>query len=222
MDIIMWAMELLNVDYLPSVSTLKALSRDQQEAVGIRTLRYDGALGHVYYVNSLADTIAQVCFTSSPDSLTSVESSVLQEFSNPRVAPHLHFYPEDAGSALGESWKADRWRNELDPALTTPMIRLGNRDFYIHEPALLMDRTVCMPLRWFVRVEHERGQVVRRFYAKACRLQPVVHDGTVGGYLVNECDTFDVDASQLALNFPQMVATYDVDHLPDPRNIIGG
>lgn len=61
----MWAMELLNVDYLPSVSTLKALSADQQEAVGIRTLRYDGALGHVYYVNSMADTIAQVCFQPS-------------------------------------------------------------------------------------------------------------------------------------------------------------
>lgn len=78
-----------------------------------------------------------------------------------------------------------------------------------------------MPLRWFTRRESERGRVVQRFYAKACRLQRIVCDGEVDGYLVNEWDTFDVDARQLALNFPQMVTTFDVDHLPDPRNIIG-
>ena len=60
MDIIMWAMELLKVDHLPSVSTLKDISSKQQEKVGIRTLRYEGALGNIYYANSLADTIAQV------------------------------------------------------------------------------------------------------------------------------------------------------------------
>lgn len=60
MDIIIWAMELLNVDYLPSVTTLKNLSSDQQQKVGIRMLRHEGALGHIYYTNSLSDTIAQV------------------------------------------------------------------------------------------------------------------------------------------------------------------
>lgn len=54
-------MELLNVDSLPSLTTLKSLSADQQEYVGIRTFRYEGALGNIYYANSLGDTIAQVC-----------------------------------------------------------------------------------------------------------------------------------------------------------------
>lgn len=145
----------------------------------------------------------------------------LQEFANPRVRPHLHFYPEDAGQELGESWQAKRWLHELDPALTTPMIRIGTRDFYNYEPAQLMDRTVCMPVRWFLREERQGDRLISRFFAQAWRLQPAIFEGTFQGYIVNEWDTFEVDACHLALNFPQMVATFEIDRLPDPRNILG-
>lgn len=100
------------------------------------------------------------------------------------------------------------------------MIRMGNRDFYNFEPVQLLDLTVCMPLRWFIRVDRQGGKVVQRFFARACRLQPVLYDGASHGYLVHEWDTFDVDARQLAHNLPQMIATFEIDRLPDPRNIV--
>lgn len=82
MDIIMWGMELLNVHHLPSVSTLKDISSKQQEEVGIRTLRYEGALGNIYYANSLADTIAQVRLFSLSIDL----------YSRPHWSPSSHLF----------------------------------------------------------------------------------------------------------------------------------
>ena len=61
MDIISWGMAVLGIDNLPSISSMKDISDDLQDLYGIQTHRYEGALGHIYYANSLADQIAQVC-----------------------------------------------------------------------------------------------------------------------------------------------------------------
>lgn len=57
-------MNALGVDFLPSVVQLKDLNVHMQNVCGIRTLRYEGQLGHLYYVNSIADIVAQVCLRS--------------------------------------------------------------------------------------------------------------------------------------------------------------
>ena len=61
MEIISWGMMNLGVDDLPSISGLKDMVDALQQRYGIRTTCYSGTLGHIYYVNSLADQIAQVC-----------------------------------------------------------------------------------------------------------------------------------------------------------------
>lgn len=147
-------------------------------------------------------------------------ASHFQEFANPRVGPHLHFYPQDAGQELSESWQAVRWLRELDPSLATPMIRQGNRDFYTFEPTTLLDQSTVMPLRWFIRLERQGEKVSTRFFGQMCRLEPIEHEGS-HGYLVHEWDTFDVDARQLAQNFCQMKATFKADGYPDPSKIVG-
>jgi len=63
MEIISWGMAVLGIDNLPSISLMKDISDDLQQSYGIQTHRYEGALGHIYYVNSLADQIAQVCIS---------------------------------------------------------------------------------------------------------------------------------------------------------------
>ena len=60
MEIILWGMFNLGVNDIPSISGVKDSVQGLHSQYGIRTLRYSGALGHVYYVNSLADQIAQV------------------------------------------------------------------------------------------------------------------------------------------------------------------
>jgi len=60
MEIISWGMAILGIDDLPSISSMKNISDDLQDLYGIQTHRYEGALGHIYYANSLADQIAQV------------------------------------------------------------------------------------------------------------------------------------------------------------------
>ena len=50
----------LGVSDLPSTLGLKDTVNALQERYGIRTNRHEGALGHIYYTNSLADQISQV------------------------------------------------------------------------------------------------------------------------------------------------------------------
>lgn len=61
MEIIAWGMFNLGVSDLPSTSGLKETVHTLQERYGIRTNRHEGALGHIYYTNSLADQISQAC-----------------------------------------------------------------------------------------------------------------------------------------------------------------
>lgn len=54
----------LGFQNVPSASTLKDLDSALQKAFGIQTIRYEGALGHIYYVNDIRAIIAQVRIAS--------------------------------------------------------------------------------------------------------------------------------------------------------------
>lgn len=64
MEIILWGMEVLAVDGLPSEGVMKEISECLQKKCGIDTVHYKGPFGHPYYVNHLAAIIAQVCALS--------------------------------------------------------------------------------------------------------------------------------------------------------------
>ncbi|KAH7923808.1 hypothetical protein BV22DRAFT_1105892 [Leucogyrophana mollusca] len=172
-EVILWALATLGVNNLPSQKVLKDIDQLLQHCCGIETLRYQGALGHVYYVNHLPSLIAQ-------------------EMANPRIRPHLHHYPEDAGSHLSEAWQASRWLREIDTELATPMVRIGHQDYFVFEPAKLDDGSVMMPERWF---SHTSGAGMH--------------------------EAIDVPTQRLLLSMPHMIETYQLDNLPDPRSIIG-
>ncbi|KAF9808715.1 hypothetical protein IEO21_07777 [Rhodonia placenta] len=121
LDLFLWLLRVNGVDDLPSVKTMQSLNAALQRMCGIDTIPYKGALGHNYHVNSLAQIIAQ-------------------EMANPRVRPHLHFYPEDRGERpLAEARQAARWLHEMPNELLTPMARVRNQDYYIYEPAMLVN-----------------------------------------------------------------------------------
>ena len=62
LDILLWLLTINEIPNVPSVNFMKKLNTILQAMCGIQTIPYDGALGHRYYVNSLSDIIAQVCF----------------------------------------------------------------------------------------------------------------------------------------------------------------
>ncbi|KAJ7179987.1 hypothetical protein C8R43DRAFT_870305 [Mycena crocata] len=129
LDLFLRLLKVNNVDDVPSVKQIKKINLALQKACGIESIPYNGALGHKYFVNSLAQIIAQ-------------------EMANPRGRPHLSFYPEDNGS---QAWQGDRWLKELPNEQTTPMLRILGHDYYIYKPAMLDDSECCIPTRWFIR-----------------------------------------------------------------------
>ncbi|KAH9948702.1 hypothetical protein B0H21DRAFT_890351 [Amylocystis lapponica] len=149
LDLFLWLLKVNDVDDVPSVKSMQSLNAKLQKMCGVDSIGYKGALGHNYYVNDLAQILAQ-------------------EMANPKVRPHLHFYPEDTrGASLSEARQAARWLEEIPDHLITPMARIGLQDFYIHEPAMLRSGVPCMPVRWFTRVEG--GQQV--LFAKCWKLE---------------------------------------------------
>ncbi|KAF8156763.1 hypothetical protein B0H34DRAFT_783108 [Crassisporium funariophilum] len=108
----------LGLSNLPSNRIMDNIDCALQDLCGIESLRYKGALGHIYYTNDLAGLLAQ-------------------EMANPNIRKHLHFYPEDAGDQLSKAWQAEQWKNELYSSLTMPMIHIHGQDFYTDEICLL-------------------------------------------------------------------------------------
>jgi hypothetical protein len=140
---------------------------------------------------------------------------------NPRISPHLRYFPEDAGNVLGETWQGKRWLKEIDPTLASQMVRIGHQDFYVFEPAKLTDGSVVMPVRLFTRSSGPASQAQQKLWAEVWQLQPVSTDEGHRGYVVHEYDSIEVPIHSFLLSMPQMVQTFASDNLPDPRDIIG-
>lgn len=78
---------------------------------------------------------------------------ILQDFSNPEVAKHLQFYPEETDGPISEVWQAERWK-EFGPSERTPMYAHGLKQFFIDEVAQLETASFVLPLSWIKRNGH--------------------------------------------------------------------
>jgi hypothetical protein len=72
MDLIALLLSINGVQNVPSLDQRKSDQKEFLSIGGIPTVRYQGALGHVYYANSIAQIVVQVCV-----SLISVSRSKL-------------------------------------------------------------------------------------------------------------------------------------------------
>ncbi|KAI0628275.1 hypothetical protein C8Q77DRAFT_1068295 [Trametes polyzona] len=198
LDLFLWLLRVNDVEDVPSVRHQLRLNTALQRACGVDSIAYKGVLGHTYYVNALHQIIGQ-------------------EMANPRVRPHLSFYPEDTGGQLlEEARQAARWLDEVADEFLTPMIRVGSKDFYVHEPLMGDDGVVRMPMRWFTRSEH--GQSV--LYAR-CWDMLAINTDSGAAWRVVESKTHEISAAHLLKNFPELCETAErVYGLPDPRNIL--
>ncbi|KAF8515093.1 hypothetical protein JB92DRAFT_3156825 [Gautieria morchelliformis] len=178
-DIFLWMLKVNVIDDVPSVRSMKALNTSMQHLCGIESIKYNGALGHTYYVNNMAQLIAQ-------------------EMAN----------PHDSHPRLSEARQGQRWLRDVDDSILTPMVGLGDRDFYTWEPVMLKDRTVVMPFRWYTR-----DQVV---CAKAWRLHPWQR-----AWVVLEYEVVTATVDDILLNFVEFGQGHGRYGCPSPCDIGG-
>ena len=60
LNLFLWLLRINQIEDVPTVKGMQRANIALQKICGIDTLAYDGAFGHKYYVNSLAQIIAQV------------------------------------------------------------------------------------------------------------------------------------------------------------------
>ena len=198
LELFLWLLHTNGVQDTPSITSMLALNKGLQSIYGIETIKYKGEFGRTYYANALAQILVQVCCA---DNLCNGMSNphVLQDLANPKIRPHFHFYPHARGQNASGPWEADRWLREVDAQMLTPMARIRNQDYCIHEPARLRYGHVCMPTRWFLRDNP--------MYVGAWRLAPNVANET-SGWVVYSFEEFDVRDDEFLLSFPAFVVNY--------------
>lgn len=70
LDLLTWVLHINGISDVPSVKTLKNLEDGLQKICGIKTLSYEGALGHKYFMNSFADIVQQVIDIAMREKIT--------------------------------------------------------------------------------------------------------------------------------------------------------
>ncbi|KAF4609714.1 hypothetical protein D9613_011993 [Agrocybe pediades] len=201
LDLFLWLLRVNKVDDVPSIRKMTTLHKALQNICGIQTKERIGRLGHRYHINDLHQMLAQ-------------------EMCNPKVRNVLHFYPEDAGERLAEARQGSRWLQDLPLDEATPMVRLHD-DFYIFEPTMLRDGSVCVPIRWFTRQDPTSGKDI--FYCRAWMLEPRFANlpDAQSGWVVCQDRVVEVSQSNLLKSFPALVRDFSRFQIPDPRSILG-
>ena len=64
-QLMFWFLKANGAPRIPPAKTLRSQNAALHSMCGIRTLEYDGAFGHKFFINSLADTICQVSLNLS-------------------------------------------------------------------------------------------------------------------------------------------------------------
>lgn len=82
----------------------------------------------------------------------------------------------------------------------TPMARLAGHDYFIHEPAMLRNGALCVPVRWFTRVDADGKQEI---HAKCWELRPV-HSDSDSGWRVVKRDDYVLRGRHFLKNFPEL------------------
>ncbi|KAI6028105.1 hypothetical protein EDC04DRAFT_2869165 [Pisolithus marmoratus] len=160
LQVILWGLSVLGVDNVPSTRMLKDIDSMLQSQYGIPSVRYEGALGHIYYINHLPSIIAQ-------------------EMANPCVRPHICHYPKDARGRVDQPWQVARWLYEIDPAIAMLMIHKGQQDFYVFELTKLMDGTMVIPEHWYMKPSAQSSPPFDfEYWAHAWQAHPVVSSCT--------------------------------------------
>ncbi|KAG6824878.1 hypothetical protein H0H87_010835, partial [Tephrocybe sp. NHM501043] len=198
LDILLWLLRVNGIEDVPSVTAVKQMNKDLQNSSSVRTMDYKGALGNRYSCNLLSDLISQ-------------------EFSNPRVCPHLRFYAEDNGKSVNQYFEARHWReaaheNDHQQIKLTPMAVIRGQHFYLYELCLLRNGGACVPYEWFIR----KGKLHAMTWPVS-----IAETATLGrGWIVDEFKQFEISEDDFSVSFTGWRSSAATRGLPSPSKII--
>ncbi|TFK51166.1 hypothetical protein OE88DRAFT_1735116 [Heliocybe sulcata] len=172
--VLTWARD-LGAKNIPSLHALHKFQSDGLEVLGNPTVKVRSASGNIFYMNKVTKAVAK-------------------DYAHPETRRLIHAYPEYTPNAVSEVWQAEKWLCDAPDHVLTPMIRLGNTDFYVKE------LTRCHDGSWFIPT---------RFFEHAGKMLAVGHDvvpsseGLVvaDNKSIKQCDLFE-------RNWPEIEASY--------------
>ncbi|KAH7322029.1 hypothetical protein B0J17DRAFT_621410 [Rhizoctonia solani] len=129
LKLIMWVMEEAGCHDMPKFYELHQTQKLLKSLCGIEAHHYRSSQGNSFDMLDISQLIGR-------------------DLSNPIVAPHLVFYPEDSRDSLAESWQANKWREKIPLEQLTPMYADGGKLYYINELSRLHDGHLVIPRRW--------------------------------------------------------------------------
>ncbi|KII84492.1 hypothetical protein PLICRDRAFT_179320 [Plicaturopsis crispa FD-325 SS-3] len=188
---ILWTLRECGVKNVPSFHAFRKMQASLRSTIGGDLQGYTSSLGNRFYVND-------------------VRNSVAKDFSNPEIAKHLHFYPEETDGPVSEVWQAQRWK-DFKPSERTPMYAKGLKHFYIDEVARLQSGELVIPRSWIIRGGRlcaDCTNVVLRETGWICgqAMQSVPADDFLDNYfdVVQDLSTGIPWAADVVADIPQM------------------
>ncbi|KAL1708926.1 hypothetical protein EV121DRAFT_276854 [Schizophyllum commune] len=108
LDLFLWLLKVNGVDDVPTVASMLRLNSVLQKLCGIETVGYNGALGHKYFVNNLAQIIAQLSEARQADRwLHELPADLTTPVA--RIGGNDYFILEPAMLRTGECCMPVRW-----------------------------------------------------------------------------------------------------------------
>ncbi|KDN33741.1 hypothetical protein RSAG8_13172, partial [Rhizoctonia solani AG-8 WAC10335] len=132
LKLIMWVMEEAGCHNMPTFYELRQTQKHLKALCGIEAHHYKSSRENSF-------------------DMLDIPQLVGRDVSNPIVAPHLVFYPEDSGDTLAESWQAKKWKEAIPLEQLTPMYSNGGKSYYVNELARLHDGSYVIPQKWITR-----------------------------------------------------------------------
>ncbi|TBU51622.1 hypothetical protein BD310DRAFT_953181 [Dichomitus squalens] len=120
----------LGAQDVPSLYKVEKFQSEALEAYGNPTKRIQTSSGHVFYQNSIHDHIAK-------------------QYAHPNVREHIKAYPVFNRGRVSEAFHASKWLTEAPVDVVTPMVRIGDQDFYVNELTYCKGDAWCIPIRFF-------------------------------------------------------------------------
>lgn len=127
------------------------------------------------------------------------------------------FYPEETTGTVYAAYQADKWLREIDPRILTPMYRhptLG--DFFNFEPTLISGGIVCMPFRWFTRLENGSQEI----HGKAWVMREEERGGIIKWAIWRD-NVIEISSRLCVMSFVELTKHHHYRRVLDPALIWG-
>ncbi|KAJ6477085.1 hypothetical protein C8R47DRAFT_1323414 [Mycena vitilis] len=197
-----WFASKCGVSNLPPIRQVKQHRSKILDLCGANLTAIDGRLGNTFAVLDLGKILAD-------------------EFANPLVRPFIRVLSEDAGESLREASQAEKWRTDVSPNLSGPMVRRGEQDFFVNEPALAhigpedgAEWAAVLPSRWFMRDNQIWAKIQRLRSHPDPKKDCLLVDSRSG-----ECE--ELPLARFFASFVELEAIHEYHQLKNPSKITG-